>query len=322
MNTYVLTFELVTFILLPVTIQTQSTYQVDMKCKDKLLIQSKIVPLWTNQEDVTPAMVKPLFKTSNSFIFLYLISINFFQFWEDGISYVEENMLWVVPVSRAHSPILKLTTDIELLKELLKNLKVSFFNLGIRNVVFNVCRFNKYEVYYSSYLIFQRICSRQNVVRKRHAQLFKWMWILEYFWSDLQYSVRMSRSIYFQYIYTWYHRFLQCWCLISDMLHAFDFNLVPILLLFLQDRQGASIYQSKSSSIWNCLFLPIIISVIGFGLLILFEWVLYPFPHHHQWRMQSVWELWNKEYGTWMSYILKFRFPHLFMYSGLSVCQL
>lgn len=45
--------------------QAQRTDQVDMKFKDKLLIQSKIVPLWTNQDDVIAAMVKSLFTTLN-----------------------------------------------------------------------------------------------------------------------------------------------------------------------------------------------------------------------------------------------------------------
>ncbi|XP_074325038.1 uncharacterized protein LOC141661912 [Apium graveolens] len=153
------------------------------------------------------------------------------MFGEDGISYIEENLLWVVPLNRAHSQTLNLATEIGLLKELLKNLKAESASSGEKEA-----------------------CPTIQV----------------------------------------------------------DVN--PVVLL---DRQGASIYQSKCSPGWNCLFPSIIITIIGFGLYILFVTVLFPFYDHPISDGCRVFE----RSGMWYLEVLysEISLCIFFMYSGLSV---
>lgn len=42
----------------PVKFQAQSLEPAGMECKDKILIQSRVVPLGTNQFDITRVMVR------------------------------------------------------------------------------------------------------------------------------------------------------------------------------------------------------------------------------------------------------------------------
>lgn len=44
-----------------VKVEARGLELADMNCRDKFLIQSKIVPLWTDQHDVTPATVRTLY---------------------------------------------------------------------------------------------------------------------------------------------------------------------------------------------------------------------------------------------------------------------
>ncbi|KAK1390469.1 hypothetical protein POM88_018647 [Heracleum sosnowskyi] len=91
---------------LTVIIQAQSSCIDYMRCNDKFLIQTKIVPFRTNQDDVTPDM-----------------------FADDSVSFIEENTLWVVPVpplTQAHSPVSNLTIHKDLLWAKLDSLEAEF----------------------------------------------------------------------------------------------------------------------------------------------------------------------------------------------------
>ncbi|WOG82550.1 hypothetical protein DCAR_0101715 [Daucus carota subsp. sativus] len=91
---------------LTVIIQAQSSYIDFMRCKDKILIQSKILPFRTTQDDVSPEM-----------------------FADDYINYTEENTLWIValpPLSQAYSPGLNLMINIDRLLGKLDSLEAEF----------------------------------------------------------------------------------------------------------------------------------------------------------------------------------------------------
>ncbi|KAK1390470.1 hypothetical protein POM88_018648 [Heracleum sosnowskyi] len=76
-----------------------------MECKDKFLIQSRVVPLGTNQFDITPVM-----------------------FAENSLTCIEKNMLWAVMFSRPHSPELNISKKLELIKAMVNNIKAEFNN--------------------------------------------------------------------------------------------------------------------------------------------------------------------------------------------------
>ncbi|WOG82549.1 hypothetical protein DCAR_0101714 [Daucus carota subsp. sativus] len=83
--------------------QALSLETADIKCKHKILIQSRIVPSSTNQDDVTPIMF-----ADNSFIS------------------IQENMLWLFMFSPRHSSELNFNKNLELVKAMVTDIKEEF----------------------------------------------------------------------------------------------------------------------------------------------------------------------------------------------------
>lgn len=92
------------FISNVVTMQAQRTAPPDMVCKDKFLIQGRIVPDGTTDENITPSMVS--FCSFCSWFSILASHRLFWQFAKDGGKYIEENKLRVTLVSPPHSPVL------------------------------------------------------------------------------------------------------------------------------------------------------------------------------------------------------------------------
>ncbi|GMP56737.1 hypothetical protein CsSME_00021111 [Camellia sinensis var. sinensis] len=72
-----------------VTMQAQPSAPSDMKCKDKFLIQSTVVPFGTTEEDITPGMYA-----------------------KDSGKHIEESKLKVILTSPSHLPVLLLTNGV------------------------------------------------------------------------------------------------------------------------------------------------------------------------------------------------------------------